>query len=44
MAGGDMRNGLAKAVTGLSPLVERRTKMPRRVASAKAAKIRVTWL
>jgi len=42
MAGAEMRNGLASALTGLSSLAERRTRMPRRVGSAKAAKIAVT--
>lgn len=35
MAGGEMRNGLANAVTGLSPRSERRTRMRRRVGSSQ---------
>jgi len=36
-----MRNGLAKAVTGLSILFESRTRMRRRVGSARAEKMAV---
>jgi len=38
-----MRKGLAKMVTGVSPRCERRTRMRRRVGSARAAKMAVTW-
>ena len=40
----EMRNGLARALAGLSSLTESRTRMRRRVGSARAAKIAVIRL